>query len=406
MERNEIVSIALKSGASIPVPNAKPQSVSQAVPVPVSVPEPVPELVPPAQSVPVAATIKAELKSGPAMTLGLLVVAVGATIAVFMLFFSPNPQPIAQPEIPQKSYTPNASSVAILPFKNTSNDPGQGVFADGLTDDLITDLSKIEELKVVPRHSSFQFQDVKIPPQDIARELNVRYLVLGSVRQNRQDSVFRRLSSRLINHSVRASTGVDMHDYGCMLRAYRKSIVEAMIQYGKHGTFIPVLANSFANHTAEIDVHHAARDAGESRYDFWKLIRLQFDLVTSMTTWPLRALTILGGVMAAAGFALGLFLLLMRIIQGPEWAVDGTFTLFAVLFVFIGGQFTALGLLGEYIGRIYESRSAPWFLVRRTTRGRAEELTSVPAQKRDASSAPPASTSHQRGDTEPRSTSS
>ena len=177
--------VVLKSGASIPVPDAKPQSVSQAVPV--SVPEPVPELVPPAQSVPVAATAKAELKFSPAITFGLLVVAVGATIAVFMLFFSPNPQPIAQPEISQKSYTPNASSVAILPFRNTSNDPGQGVFADGLTDDLITDLSKIEELKVVPRHSSFQFQNVKIPPQDIARELNVRYLVQGSVRQNLEE---------------------------------------------------------------------------------------------------------------------------------------------------------------------------------------------------------------------------
>jgi undecaprenyl-phosphate 4-deoxy-4-formamido-L-arabinose transferase len=244
--------------------------------------------------------------------------------------------------------------------------------------------------------------DLQNPPEEIPRlvtKMDEGYDVVGSVRQNRQDSVFRRLSSRLINHSVRASTGVDMHDYGCMLRAYRKSIVEAMIQYGKHGTFIPVLANSFANHTAEIDVHHAARDAGESRYDFWKLIRLQFDLVTSMTTWPLRALTILGGIMAAAGFALGLFLLLMRIIQGPEWAVDGTFTLFAVLFVFIGGQFTALGLLGEYIGRIYESRSAPWFLVRRTTHGRAEELTSVPAERPATSRSLPV-----RGDTEPRST--
>jgi len=118
---------------------------------------------------------------------GLLVVAVGATIAVFMLFFASPPQPVAQPEARQQSYTPNASSLAILPFKNSSNDPGQGVFADGLTDDLITDLSKVEELQVIPRHSSFQFKGARISPQDIARELNVRYLVQGSVRQNLEE---------------------------------------------------------------------------------------------------------------------------------------------------------------------------------------------------------------------------
>jgi len=169
--------VALKSGASIPVPDAAPQSVSQ----------PVPELVPTPQAAPVAATARAELKFGPAVMFGLLVVAVGATIAVFMLFFSTPPQPVAQPEARQESYTPNASSLAILPFRNSSNDPGQGVFADGLTDDLITDLSKVEELQVIPRHSSFQFKGTKIPPQDIARELSVRYLVQGSVRQNLEE---------------------------------------------------------------------------------------------------------------------------------------------------------------------------------------------------------------------------
>ena len=119
--------VALKSGASIPVPETAPQPVSESV----------------------SATARAELKFGPAVMFGLLVVAVGATIAVFMLFFSTPPQPVAQPEARQESYTPNVSSVAILPFRNSSNDPGQSVFADGLTDDLITDLSKIEELEVI-----------------------------------------------------------------------------------------------------------------------------------------------------------------------------------------------------------------------------------------------------------------
>jgi TolB-like protein/class 3 adenylate cyclase len=160
--------VALKSGASIPVP------------------ESVRELVPTPDATPVSAATRAEIKFGPAVMFGLLLVAVGATIAVFMLFFSA-PQPVESPEAMVESYTPNASSVAILPFRNSSNDPGQSIFADGLTDDLITDLSRIGALEVIPRHSSFRFKDADIPPQDIARELNVRYLVQGSVRQNLEE---------------------------------------------------------------------------------------------------------------------------------------------------------------------------------------------------------------------------
>jgi adenylate cyclase len=153
-------SVVLKSGASIPVPDAV------------------------AEAEPKTRAPRAGLKFGPLVMFAIVVVTVGLTIGGFMLFFGTNPPPVAQSDSLPQSYTPNASSLAILPFKNRSNDPGQGVFADGLTDDLITDLSKVKELQVIPRHSSFQFKDKKTSPQDIARQLNVRYLVQGSVRQN------------------------------------------------------------------------------------------------------------------------------------------------------------------------------------------------------------------------------
>jgi hypothetical protein len=70
----------------------------------------------------------------------------------------------------------------------------------------------------------------------------------------RRDSLFRRMASFLINKAVQRSTGVLMHDYGCMLRGYRRPIVEAMLQCREHSTFIPVLANSFARHTTEMEV--------------------------------------------------------------------------------------------------------------------------------------------------------
>jgi undecaprenyl-phosphate 4-deoxy-4-formamido-L-arabinose transferase len=84
-----------------------------------------------------------------------------------------------------------------------------------------------------------------------------------------------------------------------------------------------------------------------------------------MSTFPLRLLSLLGVVIAAFGIGFGVLLIVLRIIHGPEWAAKGVFTLFAVLFVFVGAQFFGLGLLGEYIGRIYHDvRGRPRFFIR------------------------------------------
>jgi undecaprenyl-phosphate 4-deoxy-4-formamido-L-arabinose transferase len=172
------------------------------------------------------------------------------------------------------------------------------------------------------------------------------------------------MSSFVINKTVQKTTGVQMTDYGCMLRAYRRSVVDAILSCHEHSTFIPILANTFAGRTTEIPVEHNRRERGESKYDLLKLLSLQFDLLTSMTTFPLRMLSIIGGIISVAGIGFGMFLLVMRIIFGAIWAVNGVFTLFAILFVFIGAQFIALGLIGEYIGRIYHDvRGRPRYFV-------------------------------------------
>lgn len=209
--------------------------------------------------------------------------------------------------------------------------------------------------------------DLQNPPEEIAKlvaKADEGCDVVGTVRMNRRDTFFRRAASHMINRIVQMSTGVNMHDYGCMLRAYHRRIVEAMLQCHERSTFIPVLANNFAAHTAEIDVHHAKRPAGDSKYGLWKLINLQFDLLTSMTTFPLRLLNVLGVLISALGVGFGLFLFAMRLIYGPDWAAAGVFTLFAILFIFIGAQFLGMGLLGEYIGRIYSDvRARPRYFV-------------------------------------------
>jgi undecaprenyl-phosphate 4-deoxy-4-formamido-L-arabinose transferase len=208
--------------------------------------------------------------------------------------------------------------------------------------------------------------DLQNPPEEIPRLVTVAmdYDVVGTIRARRNDSIFRKISSALVNRAVQKATGVMMHDYGCMLRVYKRHIVEAMLMCHERSTFIPVLANSFARTTTEVEVEHAARTLGESKYSFSKLISLMFDLVTTMTTYPLRLLSIVGGIISATGFGFGILILLLRLIHGAEWAGGGVFTLFALVYFFIGAQFIAMGLLGEYIGRIYHDvRDRPRYFI-------------------------------------------
>ncbi|MEN6427886.1 MAG: glycosyltransferase [Phycisphaerales bacterium] len=217
--------------------------------------------------------------------------------------------------------------------------------------------------------------DLQNPPEEIptlVRKVAEGFDVVGTIRTPRHDPFFRRAASRIVNHAARRATGVMMHDYGCMLRAYRRPVVDAMLQCHERSTFIPALANSFARRPTEVEVHHAERSRGDSKYSLWRLINLQFDLLTSMTTFPLRLLSIFGGVTSILGVALGVFLLIMRLAYGAQWAAEGVFTLFAVLFIFTGAQFVAMGLLGEYIGRIYHDvRARPRYFVHRVI-GRGE----------------------------------
>ena len=215
--------------------------------------------------------------------------------------------------------------------------------------------------------------DLQNPPEEIPRlvsEMDRGVDVVGTVREIRQDSMFRRAASSLVNRMVRQATGVMMHDYGCMLRAYRRPVVKAMLRCRERSTFIPILANSFAGSAVEITVRHTPRENGKSKYSLFKLISLQFDLLTSMSTLPLRLLSFLGAVISTLGIGFGALLLALRFVYGAVWASEGVFTLFAVLFVFIGAQFIGLGLLGEYIGRIYHDvRSRPRFFIREVRGG-------------------------------------
>jgi undecaprenyl-phosphate 4-deoxy-4-formamido-L-arabinose transferase len=212
--------------------------------------------------------------------------------------------------------------------------------------------------------------DLQNPPEEIPKlvaKIEEGYDVVGGWRQGRQDndSFFRTMPSKIVNAITRKTTGVILHDYGCMLRAYGRDVVNAMLLCKEQSSFIPALANSFAKRVTEVPVAHAERAAGTSKYGLWKLINLQFDLLTSFSLLPLQMLSVFGVVTAAIGFLLFLGLVLYRFLH-PEGTAQGVFTLFAILFFFVGCQFIAFGLLGEYIGRIYqEVRDRPRYMVKK-----------------------------------------
>ncbi len=225
--------------------------------------------------------------------------------------------------------------------------------------------------------------DLQNPPEEIPRivaQLQAGYDLVGTIRQDRQDSWFRRRASRIVNAMTRRASGIQLHDFGCMLRGYSREIAKTLAARGESHTFIPALAYVYAKNPIEIPVAHAARDHGDSKYSLLRLFRLQLDLLTGFSQAPMRLLFSMGGVVALAGVLLGLVLFAMRLFHGPEWAADGVFTLFAILFVFVGAQFFALGLIGEYVGRtLGVVRQRPTFILRDLPDDGADVVDEAPA---------------------------
>lgn len=197
--------------------------------------------------------------------------------------------------------------------------------------------------------------DLQNPPEEIPtllQQTDAGYDCVGGVRQNRQDSFFRRRVSRVINWVRRHTTNIRMTDQGCMLRAYSRGVVNGIVKSGAVNTFIPALAYSLAQRPTEVPVAHEERHAGTSNYSLYQLIRLNFDLITYFTTVPLQLFTIFAMLCSACSLLLVIVLGVRRLIVGPE--VGGLFTLFGILFFLISVCMVGIGLIGEYMGRTYQ----------------------------------------------------
>ena len=207
--------------------------------------------------------------------------------------------------------------------------------------------------------------DLQNPPEEIVKlvaKMREGHDYVGSIRRKRQDTLFRTWASKAMNRLREKITRIKITDQGNMLRAYSRGVVDAINSCKEVATFIPALAYTFAMRPTEVMVEHEERSAGESKYSLYSLIRLNFDLMTGFSLVPLQWFSMLGILVSFGSAALFVLLIARRLILGPE--AEGLFTLFALVFFLIGLALFGIGLLGEYVGRIYlQVRHRPRYMV-------------------------------------------
>jgi undecaprenyl-phosphate 4-deoxy-4-formamido-L-arabinose transferase len=208
--------------------------------------------------------------------------------------------------------------------------------------------------------------DLQNPPEEIAKllaRMDEGSDYVGGVRSERHDNAFRRVGSRAMNALRGRITRIHMTDQGCMLRAYSRDIIDAINACREVSTFIPALAYTFARQPAEVEVAHEPRAAGESKYSLYSLIRLNFDLVTGFSVVPLQMFSLFGILVAVASVLVYIVVMIERMLAGDSalrifWDRD------ILQFFLTGLVLFGVGLVGEYVGRIYQQvRQRPRYLV-------------------------------------------
>ena len=213
--------------------------------------------------------------------------------------------------------------------------------------------------------------DLQNPPEEIGRLLEAMdagHDYVGGVRRTREDSWWRRVASRAMNGLRERITRIRMTDQGCMLRAYSRDIADAVAASREVSTYIPALAYTFAHSPTEIDVAHEERAAGESKYSLYKLIRLNFDLVTGFSLLPLQLASMFGMLVSAVSLVAYVIVIAYRLVTS-EWEGFATLRVLwdrdILAFFLIGMLLFGLGLIGEYVGRIYQQvRERPRYTIR------------------------------------------
>jgi undecaprenyl-phosphate 4-deoxy-4-formamido-L-arabinose transferase len=194
--------------------------------------------------------------------------------------------------------------------------------------------------------------DLQNPPEEIPRlleKMDEGYDLVGGYRAKRKDNFFRTYASKAVNHIRYKATGIKMVDHGCMLRVYRRYIIDEVVKTRETSTFITALAQKFAGNPVDMPVSHDERTAGDSKYNLYKLIRITFDLLTGFSLLPLQIFTMFGMVISSVSAVYFLVELFKKVVTHHH----GYGLHFAFVFLLLSVIVLGVGLLGEYLGRAY-----------------------------------------------------
>ena len=289
---------------------------------------------------------------------------------------------------------------ALMPVLNDLGLPFEIIFInDGSTDDSAAVLDRLAadspEIKVIHfrrNHGQtaammagmdFSVGDVIVPidadlqndPQDIPRlleRLNEGFDLVSGWRKDRKDSrIFRNLPSWLANRLISKISGVKLHDYGCTLKAYRRSIIEDVRLYGEMHRFLPIYASWAGARTTEIVVNHNARTRGESKYGLERVFKVPLDLIVVkfLSEYSQKPIYVFGGfgllshMLALLTFAVMVYFKFW----GGKSFIETPLPMLVVLFVLMGFMSMLLGLIAELSVRTYhESQNKNTYTILRT----------------------------------------
>jgi len=215
--------------------------------------------------------------------------------------------------------------------------------------------------------------DLQNDPDDIPKLLELMKdndIVSGWRKKRKDPFLSRRLPSVMANWLISRVTGVQLHDYGCSLKAYRREVIKNLKLYGEMHRFIPAVANIYGVKIAEVETTHHPRLKGKSKYGISRTVRVVLDLITvkfllSFSTRPLQFFGPIGLLSGAGGFLISLYLTFEKIFFGK--AIGGRpLLLLGALMIIVGIQFIGMGLLGEMMVRVYhETQKKPIYVIKK-----------------------------------------
>jgi glycosyltransferase involved in cell wall biosynthesis len=215
--------------------------------------------------------------------------------------------------------------------------------------------------------------DLQNDPADIPNllaKMEEGFDVVSGWRRSRKDARLRRtFVSRIANWAISRISGVELHDYGCTLKAYRRDIIKEVRLYGEMHRFIPIYARWMGARVTEIPVQHHPRVHGVSKYGLERVVKVILDMIVVkfLDRHFVKPIYVFGGagfLSIAFAFAVLIFALWLRLFEGVS-LIQTPLPLLSALFFLVGTSSVLMGLLAEMIVRTYfESQHRPSYSVR------------------------------------------